>query len=197
MVTITVNLDSASDWEDQGLEAWKESVEEREKGGARGAYGAGAFDGARGYGAIGYDKIPQGATGGGGEGNGPSRDDYAAAIRFGQPKNCTFFLLPQLPIRLELMILSSPRAQLMGIIAQMGPMVRLVRVALSGVHLDCTVKVRRTPLPSFGPRHIPRSELSPKLYVSSSYLTSRATPRPASQGVHGNDAEPKLEIAAN
>lgn len=50
-LAITVNLDRASDSKDRGLEAWKEHVEEREKGGARGACGAGAYEGVRGYGA--------------------------------------------------------------------------------------------------------------------------------------------------
>ncbi|KAG0653566.1 hypothetical protein C6P46_002483 [Rhodotorula mucilaginosa] len=43
-LAITVNLDRASDSKDRGLEAWKEHVEEREKGGARGACGAGAYE---------------------------------------------------------------------------------------------------------------------------------------------------------
>lgn len=80
---ITVDLDRASDREDRGWDAWKESVGEREKGGARGAYGAGAFDGVRGYGADGYAGTA--AEAGAGTGDGPSRDDFAAAIRFGQP----------------------------------------------------------------------------------------------------------------
>jgi hypothetical protein len=131
--------------------------------------------------------------------NDRSMDDYAAAIRFGHQCTTELCVLCCLdpPYGSTLWPFLHHTHTLTGVIAQMGPMVRLVRVALFGVHLDRTVKVRRTPLPSFGPRHIPRSELSPKLYVSSSYLTSRATPRPASQGVHGNDAEPKLEIAAN
>ena len=65
--TITVNLDRASDREDRGWDAWKESVGGREKGGARGASGAGAFDGVVRYGADGYGETAEQAGGGGGD----------------------------------------------------------------------------------------------------------------------------------